>query len=95
MIQLSGLFRTYSPLPIGFDLAHENLHMLQMEKNSRGEHRVRAGITVPYPTAREELIHSPQEFRAFVHEALQEKPFTGKKIVSYLPGNMTKLLHLE
>lgn len=95
MIQLSGLFGTYSPLPIGFDLAHDNLHLLQMEKNSRGEHQVRAGITVPYPTAREKLLSSPPEFRAFVHEALREKPFKGKKIVSYLPGNMTRLLHLE
>lgn len=95
MIRLSGLLKNYSPMPIGFDLAHENLHMLQMEKNSSGEQRIRAGVTVAYPTAREELIHSPVAFRAFVHEALQRRPFKGKKVVSYLPGSMTKLLNLE
>ena len=95
MIDLSGLFSRYSPLPIGFDLAHESLHLLQMEKNSQGEHRVRAGVTVPYPTAKEELIRSPKKFRAFVQAALQQKPFSGKVIGSYLPGSMTRLLHLE
>lgn len=94
MIQLSGLLSSYSAMPIGFDLAHENLHMLQMEKNN-GIHRVRAGITVPYPVAREELIHSPIKFRAFINDALKQKPFKGKKIVSYLPGSMTRLLHME
>ncbi len=95
MIQLSRLLRTHTPMPIGFDLAHENLHMLQLEKNSRGELRVRAGITVPYPLPREELFRSAKQFHAFVHQALQQKPFKGKTIVSYLPGNLTRLLHLE
>lgn len=95
MTRLSWLLGKYSPMPIGFDLAYENLHMLQMEKNGKGEHRIRAGISAPYPTPKEELLHSPKQFRAFIHKALEGKPFRGKKIVTYLPGNLTRLLHLE
>lgn len=95
MIPLPWLRKKFRAMPIGFDLAQENLHLLQMEKNRQGEARIRAGISLPYPVAKEELLHAPREFRAFIRQALRAKPFRGRKIVTYLPGSMTKLLHLE
>lgn len=95
MINLFRLFSPYTPLPIGFDLAYEHLHLLQMEKNGHGDLRVRAGVSVAYPLPREELLGSPTAFQAFVRQALGQKPFKGRTVVSYLPGNQTRLLHID
>jgi len=95
MINFAHLFSPYTPLPIGCDLAYEHIHLLQMEKNSHGDLRVRAGVSVAYPLPREELLASPQALQALVREALARKPFKGRTVVSYLPGNQTRLLHLD
>ena len=94
---MSGNFRgngSGAPLPIGFDLAAEKLHMLQAEKKN-SDICIRAAVSVPYPVSREDLIASPRALRKFVHAALKSKPFTGRKIVSCLPNNAAQLLNLN
>lgn len=80
--------------PIGFDLAIEQLNMLQMEKNLNG-FKIRAVASIPYPTNREDLINSPGYFRSFVRDAFKTEPFKGKKIVSRLPADKTRIINLS
>ncbi len=94
---ISGIFRSNgsgSPLPIGFDLSTEKLHMLQVEKKN-STISIRAFISVPYPVPRQDLMSSPGALRKFVHGALKSKPFTGRKIVSCLPNNAARILNLN
>jgi type IV pilus assembly protein PilM len=81
--------------PIGFDLAIERLNLMQMEKIANGGFKVRAAASIEYPTNRDDLIASPGDFCAFVRGALKTKPFKGKKIVSRLPDNKTKIINLS
>ena len=95
MITLPRAFTIYKALPIGFDLAYENLHMLQLEVNSSGVHQIRAATSTPYPLVRNELFDSQKAFARFIKNALNKRPFKGRKVTSYLPGSMTKLLRLD
>jgi type IV pilus assembly protein PilM len=76
---------------IGFELAFERLHMLQMERCGSNYLRIRAATSVPY-LDRESLVNAPGEFKAFIQQALMSKPFQGRRIVTCLPADRLKLL---
>ncbi|NIR31002.1 MAG: pilus assembly protein PilM [Gammaproteobacteria bacterium] len=76
--------------PIGLELGHERLHMLQLESN-HDRMRVRAAASLPYRTAREELISDPRSFSALVKSALARHPFAGRDVVTCMPPEQLKL----
>jgi len=80
--------------PIGFNMAREKMHLLQLEKK-KNTTRIRANISVPYPVNRAELLSSPAEFSLFIHKVLKANPFKGKDIVSCLPNKGTKIINLS
>lgn len=76
--------------PIGFELSHEKLHMLQMAFDG-GRPRIRAAISVPYPTSRDELFGSPAKLRLLFKTALAAKPFKGNRVITCMPAEDVKL----
>lgn len=80
--------------PIGFDLAAEKLHVLQVQRAGSGL-TVRAAASVPYPGSREELLAAPKDLRRFVLDVLASKPFKGRNIVTCLPKNKAKIFNLK
>ncbi len=79
--------------PIGFNMAREKMHLLQLEK--KNTIRIRANVSVPYPVNRAELLSSPAEFSLFIHKILKTSTFKGKDIVSCLPNKGTKIINLS
>ncbi len=94
---LRGLFGKFAVSskagPIGLELAAEKMHLVQMEQTGTGL-RIRAGVSLPYPCPREELLADAGKFKAFVNQALRRRPFKGKQVVSSLPSNDIKILFL-
>ena len=80
--------------PIGFNMAQEKMHLLQLEKKENTI-RVRANISVSYPVNRSELLSSPAEFSLFIHKVLKTNPFKGRDFVSCLPNKGTKIINLS
>ena len=80
--------------PIGFDLACDQLHMLQMER-CRERLRVRAAASCPYPVGRDAILQSPGELKPLVARTLRSEPFRGRKVVTVIPGDAVKLMVLS
>ncbi len=80
--------------PIGFDLAADQLHMVQMEAE-RESLRVHASISRPYPVDREAILRAPADLKALVAGAMRSQPFCGKKVVTVVPGDQVKLMVLS
>ena len=80
--------------PIGFDLAADQLHMVQMECE-RESLRVHASISRRYPVDREAILEAPADLKAMVAGALRSQPFRGKKVVTVVPGDLVKLMVLS
>lgn len=80
--------------PIGFNMAREKMHLLQLEKK-KNTIRIRANVSVPYPVNRAELLSSPAEFSLFIQKVLKTSTFKGKDIVSCLPNKGTKIINLS
>jgi len=81
--------------PIGFDLGHNRLNMLQMETVNDSP-SIRAAVSSPYPCAYEELIAHPARFRAYVKQVLSDQPFAGKKVIACMPyGDDLKLVNID
>jgi Tfp pilus assembly PilM family ATPase len=78
--------------PIGFYLAKENLHMVQLEKHADGLW-LRSGLSVRYPDDREALLSSPDDFKSLVKKSLKTGQFKGNEIVTSLPGGV-KIINL-
>ena len=76
--------------PIGFDLGHENLHMLQVDHSEGGAY-VRAAVSIPYPLERNQLLNSSEHLSAFIKQALKSSPFRGRQIVTCMPADKLKL----
>ena len=78
---------------IGFHLAKDKLHMMQLEKH-RGGLCLRAGRSVSYPGDRDALLESPADFKAFVKQELKAGNFKSNEIVTCLPGGV-KIINLS
>ena len=84
----------WKPGFIGFELSHENLHMVQME-HCEDEQRIRAAVSVPYRGGRQAVLDSAKSLRKLVGAGLQRKPFVGKKIVTCVPTEQLKLMMIN
>jgi Tfp pilus assembly PilM family ATPase len=80
--------------PVGVYFGIERIDLVQSDY--RGTERIiRTAASVPYPTDREQVLHSPVELRKLVLEAFKSRPFRGRKIVTALPPNMVQLINMH
>lgn len=80
--------------PIGLELGHGCLHMVQLQPEGEAL-RVRAAASLPYPVPREELIADPQALAAFIRRLLARHPFVGREVVTCMPPEYLKLTLLN
>lgn len=80
--------------PIGFDLACDRLHMVQLESQGEGV-RVRAAASCDYPADRDAILGAPHELKSLVASALRSQPFRGRQVVTVMPGDAVKLMVLN
>ena len=82
------------PGPIGFDLSHERLSMVQIG-GPPSKRRIRASATVSHTAEQGSIFDSPKELRGLVARALERGPFKGRRIVTALPPDRVKLMLLS
>jgi len=80
--------------PIGFDVSHEKLHMVQMERTNSSIY-IRAALSMPFSGGRQQLFGSPTAFRKLVSTALRNRPFLGNRIVTCVPSEQLKLMMIN
>jgi type IV pilus assembly protein PilM len=79
--------------PIGADFAAGALNLVQAARREGG-HVLVAAASVPYPSARAELLAAPAELARFVGAALASAPFKGRRVISALPPAEVRILPL-
>ena len=80
--------------PIGFELSHEKLHILQMQHGS-GVPKILAAASIPHWGSRDEVLSSKTELRSLVNRALRCGPFAGRRIVACIPADSVTLAHVS
>ena len=80
--------------PIGIEISHENLHMVQMEKTG-SVIRIRAAVSQPYSGGRQSLLESPKALRKLVRSARRGRHFRENKIVTCVPSEQLKLIMIN
>ena len=88
---LGGLARRTALAPIGVDLAHDRVNLVQFESTASGPN-VRAAASLPYPCARDELLADAPRLKALMRDALHQSAFRGRKVVSCLRPDELRIL---
>ena len=76
--------------PIGFEISHEKLHMVQIETQSE-KMGVRAAASLPFSGGRSALLGDAERLGQMVKRVLREHPFVGRRVVSPVPSDYLKL----
>lgn len=74
---------------IGLYVGHEAVNLVQMEDAGQSL-RIRAIASLPFPDARESVIHDPKGFKALLQQARSIQPFSGNHVVSSLSSSEVK-----
>jgi type IV pilus assembly protein PilM len=84
--------------PIGLDIGHDSVKMLQLEVTGTGEARsmsVVAAAKVPLPDeARRDPAHRAQLAGEVINKALTQQPFVGRDVVATLPRELVHVKNL-
>lgn len=80
---------------IGVDIALEAIHMVQLEVGDDGKPVVRAKVSLPIQSSRDELLRHPNEFRALIRRALESGRFRGNKAVLALPSVLFRTVSIN
>jgi type IV pilus assembly protein PilM len=83
--RLRALVRPQRCEPIGLEIAAQMLHMVQFEATAPLP-SIRAAISLPYEGGREALLADHGRLKALVGRSLATRPFSGREVVSCLPG---------
>lgn len=79
---------------IGLDMGLDKLNMVQMEQLA-GKIHIRAIVSIVYPCPRDELQNNPQKLKALLKQAFALQPFKGKRVVSCLPADQSKIITIS
>jgi type IV pilus assembly protein PilM len=74
---------------IGLYVGHEAVNLVQMEEAGQSL-RIRAIAALPFPDAREAVLHDTKGFKALLERARSIQPFSGKHVVSSLSSSEVK-----
>ena len=80
--------------PIGIDLGHRSVQLVQLEL-AEGGARLRAASSLPYPGDDASVLHSPKELGRLLTRALRRSAFRGRRVVSAIPADRVKLMLLH
>lgn len=80
--------------PIGLDLDHEKLHLVQMEGGGERA-RTLAVASIAYPADRGSTLGSPRTLKALIAKALKGRGFRGRRVVTAIPPDQVKLMVLN
>lgn len=80
--------------PIGLDLGHERMHLVQLERHGENGVRFRAHASVPYAGTLEYALSSHRRFKPLVKGALAAGPFSGRRVVTSLPPTDTQIMSI-
>ncbi len=80
--------------PIGLDIAADKLHMVQFE-HAPGTPLIRAAISVPYTGSRDALLADKKQLKLLIKNALSNRPFMGRQVVSCLPASEVNIVTLS
>ena len=81
--------------PIGVDIALEAIHLVQLEHRENGTPAVRAKVSLPIQSSRDEILQHPHEFRSLVRRAIASGRFQGKKAVLALPSSLFRTVSIN
>jgi type IV pilus assembly protein PilM len=81
------------PSSIGLYLGPDRLNLVQL--NGAARPALRAIVSITYADTRDELMRTPQRFRALLKQAFAAEPFRGRTVVSCLPADQVKILSLS
>lgn len=81
--------------PIGVDIALEAIHLVQLEQAATGDPAVRAKVSLPIGSSRDELLEHPHQFRSLIKRALASGRFHGNKAVLALPSMLFRTVSIN
>lgn len=79
--------------PIGLEFGDDGLHLVQLTLGSEGP-RISAQSHTPYPVSRADTLSSAAATKRCVRQGLSEGAFSGRKVVTALSAQDTRLLSL-
>lgn len=81
--------------PIGIDYGLEAVHLVQLESAAGKPPRVRARLSLPYDSPRNDVLANPHQFRTLMKRALAGDRFYGRKAVVAIPSGMFRTVSIN
>lgn len=80
--------------PIGVKLGIECAQFIQLERIAQGL-AIKAVVTAPYPSSRDDITATPSQFRQFVNNAIRGAGFSTRQVVTSMAPESTKVVLLN
>lgn len=81
--------------PIGIDFALESIHLVQLEFSAGNAPTVRARASLPFDSARRDVLMDAQKFRSLINRALSSENFYGRKAIVAIPSGMFRTMSIN
>lgn len=78
--------------PIGLDIGHECLNLMQLRRASDGRITLKASACLRHAAGRDSLLAEPAVLKARLAEAMHRQAFAGRKVVTALPAQQVRIL---
>ncbi len=80
---------------IGLEFGQEQINLVQLQSDAKGQISLLAWATMPYPGERDAFLDSVRNIKAHLLPVLREKGFQGRKVVTVLPPDQARIMSVS
>lgn len=80
---------------IGLEFGQEQINLVQLHTDTKGQISLHASATMPYPEARDAFLDSVKNIKAHLLPALKKQGFEGRKVVTVLPPDQARIMSVS
>lgn len=81
--------------PIGVDFALDEVHLVQLERDSTGATHVRARASIAYEASRDEALKSAAQLKGILRKAFVAGDFAGREAVLAMPSGLFRTMSIN
>lgn len=77
---------------IGLDFALQEMHLVQLQKQSNGDISLHSFVSIPYPDSREKTLAAPKLLAGILQPVLKKNRFSGRSVVTAMPAKQVRVI---
>jgi type IV pilus assembly protein PilM len=80
---------------IGLEFGQEQINLVQLQTDTKGQITLHASATMPYPGDRDAFLYSVKAIKSYLLPVLKQQGFNGRKVVTVLPSDQVRIMSVS